>query len=69
MTASTIGAVPVDPAVAKRLTAVAKRARDNTDERNRLIRQAHADGGSLREIGALAGLTHVGVKKIVERGR
>lgn len=36
-------------------------------KRDRLIIQCHADGASLREIAQLAGLSHAGVKKIIER--
>lgn len=36
-------------------------------ERDRLIREAAAQGGGLREIARAVGLSHAGVKKIVER--
>jgi DNA invertase Pin-like site-specific DNA recombinase len=63
---STIGAVPVDPAAAKRLTTAATKAREWTEERNRLIREAHAAGGGVREIARLVGLTHPTVLNILK---
>lgn len=38
-----------------------------TEERDRLIRQASAEGGSLRGIGDAAGVTHSAVKYITEK--
>jgi transposase-like protein len=63
---TTVPAVPVDPTTARRLTAVAKRAREATEERNRLIREAHAAGGGVREIARLVGLTHPSVLNILK---
>jgi DNA-binding phage protein len=36
--------------------------------RDELIRQTVAEGGGLREVARATGLSHAGVKKIVERG-
>ncbi len=63
---STIAPVPVDPATAKRLTTAATKARDWTEERNRLIREAHAAGGGVREIARMVGLTHPAVLNILK---
>lgn len=38
-----------------------------TDKRDALIVQARSEGGTLREIAEMAGLTHPGVAKILER--
>ncbi len=37
------------------------------EQRDKLVREAVADGCSLREVGLAVGLSHPGVKKIVER--
>jgi len=51
-----------DPAIA------ARKAREWTERRNALIRQAHAEGESFRSIAERVGLTHTAIKKIVDRG-
>jgi predicted transcriptional regulator len=66
VTAATVPVVPVDPTTAKRLTTAATKARDWTEERNRLIREAHAAGGGVREIARLVGLTHPAVLNIIK---
>jgi transposase-like protein len=63
---TTLLPVPLDPDLAKRLERVSKRAREATDERNRLIREAHAAGGGVREIARLVGLTHPSVLNILK---
>jgi transposase-like protein len=63
---STIPTVPVDPALARKLTTAAGKARDWTEERNRLVREAHAAGGGVREIARLVGLTHPAVLNIIK---
>lgn len=60
--------VPIDPALAKRVRAAAQAAERKRQERDELIAEAHRAGASLREIGALVGLSHVGVMKIVNKG-
>lgn len=59
--------MPIDPALAKRVRAVAQAAEKKRQERDELILAAHAAGASLREIGDLVGLSHVGVMKIVKK--
>lgn len=62
-----LGTMPIDPALAKRVRAVAQAAEKKRQERDELILAAHAAGASLREIGDLVGLSHVGVMKIVKK--
>lgn len=64
---ATVTPMPIDPALAKRVRAVAQAAEKKRQERDELILAAHAAGASLREIGDLVGLSHVGVKKIIDR--
>jgi predicted metal-dependent RNase len=48
----------------KALMRVGRKVRDATAERDRLIKDAVAAGGSLREVGQAVGLTHTAVKFI-----
>lgn len=50
------------------LAATAKRARKETARRDDLIRQAHAEGQSLRAIGEAAGMTAPGIRRVIDRG-
>ena len=50
-----------------RLVALADQSSAATRERDRLIWRSHAGGVSLRVIARAAGLSHVGVAKIVKR--
>lgn len=59
--------VPVDPDLAKQLTAAGKAAKTKTALRDQLIGRAYAAGGGPREIGRLAGVSHVQVLNIVRR--
>lgn len=67
MTSTTLPQVAVDPVLAKRLARVADRHRKDEQERDELIAQAVAEGGKLREVAALVGLSHVAVMKIANR--
>lgn len=58
---------PVDPAKQRRLMVIVKRMDDLTEERDKLIREMRDEGGSLREIALYAGMTHMGIKKLLER--
>lgn len=40
-----------------------------TARRDDLIREAHANGSSLRDIATQSGLSHAGVAKIIRRGQ
>jgi len=59
--------VTVDPDIMRQLRQVVRRLDGAQAERDRLIREAHAQGASLRQIAAAAGLTHQGVSWIVNR--
>lgn len=59
--------VEMDPELAKRLDAIVLRLQKLDDERAQLILQAREQGASLREIAAHAGMTHVGIKKLIGR--
>lgn len=45
----------------------ASKAREWTERRDALIREARADGASLRAIAVQAGLSHTAIAKIVAR--
>lgn len=64
-TATTV--TTMDPAIAKRLVAIAVRSVQLDQERDELIIKAHQEGASLREIAAVAGMTHTGIKKLLGR--
>lgn len=57
----------VDPAIAKRLRLIAKKYVELETERDEMIILAHQQGASLREIAAVAGMSHVGIKKLLGR--
>ena len=59
--------VPDD--IARDLERAARRIREATHERDRLIVKARDAGGSLREIAELVGLSHPGVAKVLKRQR
>lgn len=61
---TTLPAVTLDPALARKLKAAGRKVKTSTEERDALIREAVAAGGSLREVGAAVGLTHTAVKFI-----
>lgn len=64
---TTFAPVALDLDLAKRLSRASERIDRTVENRDRLILLAYARGASLRDIGDAAGLTHVGVKKLVER--
>lgn len=64
---TTFPAVPAQSATARALSVAALKANEWTARRDDLIRQAVAEGGTLREVGALAGLSHTAIKLICER--
>lgn len=67
ITEPTTTVTTMDPATARRLRAIANRLNELDAERAQLILQAHAEGASLREIGEVAGMSHVGIKKLLTR--
>lgn len=66
---TTVSGVPVDPALARKLSRAADKVRESTAARDRLIAEAVAAGGSLREVAELAGLSHTAIAKIASRTR
>lgn len=52
---------------AKQLTKSAQKHREWAEKRDELIVKARQEGGSLREIAGLAGLSHTAVAKIAAR--
>jgi hypothetical protein len=63
----TVPAMPLDPAVAKRLAALGRKAKEGTAERDRYICEVYAAGGGLREIARAVGLSHAGVRRVLVR--
>lgn len=49
------------------ITQAAEAAKEALRERDDLIRQAVAQGASLRSVGQAAGMDHRGIKRIVDR--
>lgn len=64
---ATVPAVPLPEELQKRLAAVGRAQRFIDKNRDALIVEAAEAGGSLREIAELVGLSHTGVRKIVNR--
>lgn len=64
----TVCAVPVDPDLARRLTTAGRKAEEWKDRRDELIREAAHNGGTLREIAALVGMSNPGVLRVIRRG-
>lgn len=65
--AETLSAMPISEDAARELSRAAKQAQTWLTRRDRLIVRAIADGGGLREVARLVGLTHPAVAKIVAR--
>lgn len=63
---TTVLRVSIEPELARKLRAVRSRLDRDTIERNALIAQAVANGGSLREVGELVGLSHTRVRQIAD---
>lgn len=63
----TLDRVALDVDLAKRLERATSRVERDIEERDRLILLAFARGASLRDIADVTGMTHVGVKKLIER--
>jgi hypothetical protein len=56
--------MPLDNDAARQLRQAGRKVAEWTAERDRLVKQAVAAGGSLREVGDAAGLSHTAVKFI-----
>lgn len=65
---TTLPAVPVSDELRRTLRTAGAKASYWQQERDRLIRQAVDEGGSLREVGELVGLSHTAVN-FIARGR
>lgn len=65
---TTVSCVPVDPDLARRLATAGRKAEDWKERRDQLIREAARNGGTLREIAALVGLSNPGVLRVIRRG-
>ncbi len=61
---TTLPPMTLDSELVHRLRITARKAREWTEERDRIIKQAVAAGGSLREVGEHVGLSHTAVKFI-----
>lgn len=64
MTETTLPLMPVHDETKKALRTAGRKVDEWTTERDRLIKQAVKEGGSLREVGELAGISHTAVKFI-----
>ena len=64
---TTVSGVPLDPALARKLSRASKRVEDATAARDALIREAMDAGGSSREVAELVGLSHTQVIRIAKR--
>lgn len=61
------GCVPLDDRRARELRNAGKKADEWRDRRDELIRLAHAEGGSLREIADAVGMSNPGVLRVIRR--
>jgi hypothetical protein len=65
---ATVSDVAVDPDLARRLATAGKKAEEWRERRDELIREAASNGGTLREIASLVGLSNPGVLRVIRRG-
>lgn len=66
MTAPTVPAV-LEEGMRRLLAKAGRKQTDATAERDRLIREAIAAGGSLREVADAVGMSHMAVRYIVKK--
>ena len=64
---TTVRPVALDPQMAKRLARAVEQDVEARRKRDEMIVRAAISGATLREIAEVVGLTHVGVKKIIDR--
>ena len=64
MTETTLPSMTIESTTEKSLRTAGRKVAEWTAERDRLVKQAVAEGGSLREVGAAAGISHTAVKFI-----
>lgn len=65
---TTLPVVAIDPDLKRQLVTAGRKVAEWTAERDRLVREAVNAGGSYREVGAAAGLSHTAVK-FIAKGR
>lgn len=63
-----VGSMAVDPDLARRLATAGRKAEEWKERRDELVREAASNGGTLREIAALVGLSNPGVLRVIRRG-
>lgn len=64
-----VPAVPIPEELQQRLLKIGQAQQFIDDNRDRLILEAAEAGGSLREIAELVGITHSGVRKIIQKAK
>lgn len=69
MIAATVPAMTLDDDTARELSRAARQAETWLQRRDRLIVEAVAKGGGVREVARLVGLTHPSVLNILKRDR
>ena len=65
---ATVCGVAVDPDLARRLATAGRKAEEWRERRDELIREAASNGGTLREIAAVVGMSNPGVLRVIRRG-
>jgi hypothetical protein len=63
-----VGSMALDQRLAAELAKAGKKTDEWREKRDELIRLAHVDGASLREIAAAVGLSNPGVLRILRKG-
>lgn len=61
---TTLPLMPITDDTKKALRTAGRKVHEWTEERDRLVKEAVAEGGSLREVGEAAGISHTAVKFI-----
>lgn len=64
MAETTLPSMTMTKDIEKALTTAGRKVAEWTSERDRLVKEAVAAGGTLREVGAAAGISHTAVKFI-----
>lgn len=65
---ATVCTVALDPDLVRRLASAGRKAEEWKDRRDELIREAASNGGTLREIASIVGLSNPGVLRVIRRG-
>lgn len=64
MAETTLPPMTIKSDTERALKTAGRKVAEWTEERDRLVKQAVKEGGSLREVGAVAGISHTAVKFI-----